>query len=352
MALKSSLAISTEIPDVLDTDETLHSTPLSKTPTSATTLNSLPNVLQKAIGQLSLDTSSDEENDDDDDTDAATLNSISPADTSSNTSGFLTDEEDSSLLDAKLRSANSTQSLASPVETTLIPAHKRFGKLIHKHEIPRKVFHSSIGFLTLWLYTKGVDQSKVAPPLFTLLAILTATDFIRFRNEKVNKLYCQLAGPLMREKEVNEYNGVLWYLLGLGIVLSIFPKDISVLSVLLLSWADTAASTFGRAYGHLTPKFGNKSLAGSIASFFTGVISAILMYKCFIPVYGAQVNTPGDIMWTPETSNIQFPLLAFLIGLVGAISEAIDVFNIDDNFTIPVISAFFMWPVLYLGMKR
>lgn len=155
----------------------------------------------------------------------------------------------------------------------------------------------------------------------------------------------------MREKEVTAYNGVIWYLLGLVIVFSVVPKDVALLSVLLLSWSDTAASTFGRAYGHLTPRFGNKSLAGSIASFATGVISAIVLYKYFIPVYSHVNQIPGDVMWTPETSNIQFPVLVLIIGLVAAVSEGIDVYDIDDNFTIPVLTGFIMWPVLKLGMK-
>ena len=212
------------------------------------------------------------------------------------------------------------------------------------------MFHTSIGFLTLWLYTKGIVLNQVTPVLLALFIIVTGTDFIRFRSPSLNKVYCEILGPLMREKEVNTYNGVIWYLLGMVIVFSLFPKDVSLLSVLLLSWSDTAASTFGRAYGHLTPKFGNKSLAGSLASFATGIISAILLYKYFIPQYN-HWNLPGDIMWTPETSNIPFPLLVFLVGLVGSISEAIDVYDIDDNFRIPVLTDFFIWPVLKVGMK-
>jgi diacylglycerol kinase (CTP) len=194
--------------------------------------------------------------------------------------------------------------------------------------------------------------SQVTPVLTALFFIIFTTDFLRFRNAKLNKLYCTFLGPLMREREVSQsYNGVIWYLLGLIIVFSLFPKDVSLVSVLLLSWADTAASTVGRAYGHLTPRISSrKSLAGSLASFATGLISAGLLYQYFIPRY-AQWNSPADIMWTPETSVIPLWLLMLLVGLIGAVSEAIDVYDIDDNFTIPVLSAFFMWPVIKLGAK-
>lgn len=336
--------------------KTLSPTPLAKsTPSASTTsLNDIQRVMVKLSTSATL--SSEEEDDSfDDDEDLDTLNSTSPAEEQDEDSSVCSAEDsnnsnkffNTSLLAAKLNA--SSASLASLAGVT-IPSHKQFGALIHKHEVPRKVFHSSIGFLTLWLYTQGVVLTQVNPVLITLFVVITATDFMRFRNEALNKLYCQILGPLMREKEVNTYNGVIWYLLGLVIVFSLFSKDIALLAVLLLSWADTAASTFGRAFGHLTPKFGRKSLAGSMASFTTGVISAVLLYKYFIPVYN-HLNKPGDIMWTSETSNIQFPLLVLLSGLVGAVSEAIDVFEIDDNFTIPVLSACFMWGVLTLGAK-
>lgn len=274
---------------------------------------------------------------------------------SSSTASFLDtakQQTESSSSSSTLASSPVAASASSSTASLAIPAHRHLSHFIHKHEVPRKVFHSSIGFLTLWLYTQGIQFSQVTPVLMALFFIIFTTDFLRFRNAKLNKLYCTFLGPLMREREVNQsYNGVIWYLLGLVIVFSLFPKDVSLMSVLLLSWADTAASTVGRAYGHLTPRISSrKSLAGSLASFATGVVSAAILYQYFIPHY-AQWNAPGDIMWTPETSNIPLWLLMLLAGLVGAVSEAIDVYDIDDNFTIPVLSAFFMWPVIKLGAK-
>lgn len=271
---------------------------------------------------------------------------------SSSTNSFLDVVNQKTPVATTLSTSPVADSASSSADSLVIPSHRLFSHFIHKHEVPRKAFHSSIGFVTLWLYTQGVQFSQVTPVLTAMFFVIATTDFLRFRNKKLNKLYCTLLGPLMREREVSQsYNGVIWYLLGLIIVFSLFPKDVSLMSVLLLSWADTAASTFGRAYGHLTPRVSSrKSLAGSIASFTTGVISAVLLYKYFIPHY-SQWNAPGDIMWTAESSVIPFWLLTLLAGLIGAVSEAIDVYDIDDNFTIPVLSAFFMWPVIKLGAK-
>lgn len=79
----------------------------------------------------------------------------------------------------------------------------------------------------------------------------------------------------MRESEVHGYNGTIYYLLGTWIVMRFFPKDIAVMSIMLLSWCDTAASTFGRLWGRYTPRIRKgKSLAGSIAAMLVGVVTA------------------------------------------------------------------------------
>lgn len=229
-----------------------------------------------------------------------------------------------------------------PLTEIHLKSHEWFGEFITKHEIPRKLFHSSIGFVTLYLYTKSVDYTKVRFPLVIAFVILFSLDFIRLRSPFINKLYCRCVGALMRKREIHTYNGVLWYLLGLIIAFSFFSKDVALMSLFLLSWSDTAASTFGRKYGHLTPKLArNKSLAGSIAAFCVGLVTCLVFYGFFVPRYSF-VNKPGEILWTPETSALNLPQLSFLGGFVAALSEGIDLFNWDDNFTIPVLSAIFM----------
>ena len=155
---------------------------------------------------------------------------------------------------------------------------------IHRHEVPRKILHVSIGFLTIALYCTGRQSEQIHPVLLTLLIPIAATDVIRHKWWQVNRLYIRCLGALMRESEVDGWNGVISYLLGAWIVLRFFPKDIGVMSVLLLSWCDTAASTFGRLWGHRTWRVRKgKSLAGSIAACITGVITAAAFWGWLAP---------------------------------------------------------------------
>ncbi|KAA8646430.1 hypothetical protein EYZ11_000286 [Aspergillus tanneri] len=259
----------------------------------------------------------------------------------------------------------------SPSPLGLIPLHARYRNFIHRHEIPRKILHVSIGFLTLHLYSRGIQTLQITPWLFSALVPVAVTDVIRHRSETVNKFYIRCVGALMRETEVSGYNGVIWYLLGAYTVLRFFPKDVAVMGVLLLSWCDTAASTFGRLYGRYTFSLRKgKSFAGTLSAFFVGAITAAAFWGYFVPYVGTFPNDPegsfmftgriilipdsikGLVGWTANTSRavITGPLalgvMSVVSGLVAAGSEFVDLFGWDDNFTIPILSGIGLWSFL------
>lgn len=231
---------------------------------------------------------------------------------------------------------------------------------MHRHEVPRKLLHVSIGFFTLWFYISGVQTNAITPWLMAALIPITATDYIRHNYPAFNRLYVRCLGILMRETEFDGWNGVIFYLLGAWIVLGFFPKDVAVVSVLLLSWCDTAASTVGRALGRYTPRIRRgKSLAGSLAAFAVGAITAAFYWGWLAPRTGPFVD---DIHWpfmytgalalptparellglTRQQSTISggwaLGIMSLWTGFVGAASEAIDLLGWDDNLTIPVLS--------------
>lgn len=165
----------------------------------------------------------------------------------------------------------------------------------------------------------------------------------------------------MRETEVDGYNGVIWYLLGTFIALQFFPKDIGVMSVLLLSWCDTAASTFGRLYGRYTIRLRRgKSLAGSLAAAVVGSLTALVFWGWFGPrggnFYGDQEGTfmyqgrlgfsqaaTRSLGWkdgaAAVTGNVALGLMSVVTGLIASGSELVDMFGWDDNLTIPLLSS-------------
>ncbi|KAI9633659.1 uncharacterized protein MKK02DRAFT_28450 [Dioszegia hungarica] len=212
-------------------------------------------------------------------------------------------------------------------------------------EIPRKTLHSSIGFLALFLYF--LEPPSVKPLVIILSASLvtvTIADYLRFNFPAFRELWEANLGFLMRESERDKVNGVVYYLVGVITVLTLYPREVAVVSVLTLSWSDTTASTIGRLWGRYTPplpahlplvpaiRFApRKSLAGFLAATITG--AAICT--------GFWWNGSAD-QWAVLSGRIGVIVTAGVVGVGGAIAEALDL-GLDDNLTLPIISGAIIW---------
>lgn len=248
----------------------------------------------------------------------------------------------------------------SPSPLGLIPIHREWRAFVHKHEVPRKILHVSIGFVALWLYYEGAQTTQISPVLFGLLVPIFSIDLIRFRWPEFNRLYIKTVGAFMRESEAHDrFNGVISYLAGLWATMYFCRKDVAVMSVLLLSWCDTAASTFGRMWGKYTPRIRRgKSLAGSIAAFVFGVGSAVLFWGIIAPhtpkelnqgvnsfAFEGRLTLPSQareyLGLSSGQASVSGPaalgVMSVVSGLVASVSEAIDIFGLDDNLTIPIL---------------
>ncbi|KDQ12432.1 hypothetical protein BOTBODRAFT_112883 [Botryobasidium botryosum FD-172 SS1] len=225
-------------------------------------------------------------------------------------------------------------------------------------EIPRKTLHSSIGFLVLPLYFNLPPSEPVTPIVNVLggmLVVVGAADIIRFNVPPFARLYERFLGFLMRDSEKEKINGVIWYLIGVIWVLTLYPRDVAVVSILILSWADTAASTFGRLYGRYTPALPKlrylpfaprKSLAGSLAGFAAGA-SIAMGFWGWAASYG---SSQGRAMWMWDTARYAGSWtgsigLSVASGVISAVAEALDVGSLDDNLTLPIISGGMLWAV-------
>jgi len=174
----------------------------------------------------------------------------------------------------------------------------------------------------------------------------------------------------MRESEAHDkYNGVIWYLLGTWSVLRFCPKDVGVVSICLLSWCDTAASTVGRKYGRYTPQVRRgKSLAGTVAATVVGVMTGWLFWGWWAPACSARVVNEGvdafafrgmlglpqvardALGWSAEKATISggwaLGVMSIVAGVIASASEAVDLWGLDDNVTIPVLAGMGLWAFL------
>ncbi|KAF8512735.1 hypothetical protein BU17DRAFT_53876 [Hysterangium stoloniferum] len=231
-------------------------------------------------------------------------------------------------------------------------------------EIPRKLLHSSIGFIVVPLYLNGTTPRSVTVVLSAAFVVVSAADALRLYNRTFEKIYERCLGFLMRESEKHKINGVIWYLLGVLFSLNVYPLDIAIVSILILSWADTAASTFGRLWGRYTPALPShvplipflpsglrsrialpfarrKSLAGFIAASITAGAIAFGFWGWIAPMASSETT------WTWDHKALGgwmgLGLLSIVSALVGGVAEALDLGSLDDNLTLPIISGGAIW---------
>ncbi|AAW41406.2 hypothetical protein CNBA8100 [Cryptococcus deneoformans B-3501A] len=229
-------------------------------------------------------------------------------------------------------------------------------------EIPRKTFHSSIGFLTLYLnHLTPPSLSPLLVVLSTLLVFVLVTDLPRlwFPASRYAELWEACVGFLMRESEREKVNGVVWYLIGVIFVLGLYPRDVGVVAILLLSWADTTASTLGRLWGRYTPPLPShvpgirflpfaprKSLAGFLAAAVTGVLITVGFWggsgaaEKTVGYGGGEWKVLTEGVW--GSKGIGMGLTAGVVGVGGAVVEALDL-GLDDNVTLPILSGAIIW---------
>jgi diacylglycerol kinase (CTP) len=200
-----------------------------------------------------------------------------------------------------------------------------------------------------------------------MLLPIAFTDLLRHRYPPINRFYIRCLGALMRESEVDGYNGVISYLLGAWIVMRFCPKDVGVMSILLLSWCDTAASTFGRLWGRYTPMIRRgKSAAGTIAACVVGIATGVLFWGVLAPGCGGcqapehafafqgSLTLPAPardvlgltVQQASLTGWTALGVMSLAAGIIAGASEAVDLFGLDDNLTIPVLCGAGLWGFL------
>ncbi|BGP16222.1 Diacylglycerol kinase [Rhodosporidiobolus nylandii] len=242
--------------------------------------------------------------------------------------------------------------------------------------IPRKLLHSSISLLVLLLWVKHVSVPSILRTLGWATLVIGGADLARFQSRRVERVYEGLVGWFMRESERHAVNGTIYYLVGVLICLSFYPRDIAVLSIIQLSLCDTTASIFGRLLGRYTPRlpfagslFGaKKSLAGTIAAVLTGTAASYVFWSRF-----ATQGDEGDVSWLPARegsvwqgarnvdpwkeygvgrlpspeSTLPLEALVIVNGLTAGLAEAIDFFGLDDNLSLPVLFGLFCWASMW-----
>ena len=189
-------------------------------------------------------------------------------------------------------------------------------------EVKRKIAHILLGVLiVLMLFFDIINKIHI----FFLTILIIILSFLN-KKHKIPIVY-RLMHTLERDENVGKFpgKGLIFYFIGVFLVLSFFPLDIAIPAILILAFADSVGHLFGIKYGKKKhPYVSTKFVEGWIAGFIAGFIAAFV----FVP-------------W-PEALAASFFAM-----LVEGIEIKIGAEEIDDNLLIPLVAASAIWAVRF-----
>lgn len=191
----------------------------------------------------------------------------------------------------------------------------------------RKIWHMSGVFAMFLAYVYFPPAVSLAI-LGIAWCLFVPFDFLRQRKPALNDWAVHAFKPIMRQSEVKKLAGTTFLLTGVLAIDIIFPRPVVALTLLFLAFADPIASYFGILYGK-DKIFGHKSIQGFMAAFFACTILTFF--------YLSHHNYLMD----------RLILVSLFAGLVGAFAELIPIGKLDDNLTLPVMSALGLTVLFY-----
>ncbi|TLU82233.1 MAG: phosphatidate cytidylyltransferase [Chlorobium sp.] len=186
------------------------------------------------------------------------------------------------------------------------------------YEIARKAIHLSS--LSIPLIYCHISRDLALTILLPLFAGFLTIDLMKNFISPVSKWYHDTFSSILREHELEsrhiQFNGATCIMMSAVFLVFFFPKVIAVACFSMVAVSDTFASIAGKTIGK--HRFGKKSLEGSIAF----LLSAIII-----------------VLFVPGLD----PRIGILMAVAGTVTEAFVVsigsYRIDDNLTIPAVSA-------------
>lgn len=189
-----------------------------------------------------------------------------------------------------------------------------------RQEIRRKLIHlSSIIYPLLYIF---VNKNIIIIILLILFIIIILWDISRIINLFPENSFLHYTYSFLREKERvgKRFSGSFYFLLSSVIVVSLFPKNIAILSLLVLVVCDTIAALVGKKYGK--HKILDKTLEGWISFNISGFILATIYMSILL-----------------NWNNYILIILLFSVFVSSIIELISDKIKVDDNLSISLTFA-------------
>jgi len=203
----------------------------------------------------------------------------------------------------------------------MAPVNKEaIDRLELRYEVARKTIHlSSLSIPVIYSFITRELALILLLPLFTGFFLV---DLLKNFIPPVSRWYHNTFDSMLRTHEIkgekNHLNGATCITMSALLLVLFFPKVIVIAAFSMVAVSDTLAAIIGKAFGK--HRFGQKSIEGSMAFFLSALVIMLLV---------------------PEID----PGIGFAMAVVATVTESFVVqvrgFRIDDNLTIPLVSATF-----------
>jgi len=184
--------------------------------------------------------------------------------------------------------------------------------MISSHEYVRKAIHLLNLVIPLSYWHIFPNKSDFLKILFGLTCLFLFIDVIRNKFPFIKIFFIKIFCKMLRNHEIKgKLTGATWVMIASLLTISLFPKNIAILSLVFMSLGDTFAALVGRKFGKVA--FFNKTFEG----FLGGLLPCIIIAFYFNSL----------------------PLYVSIVGAFSAMIIEVVPIPIDDNLSIPVFSA-------------
>jgi glycerol-3-phosphate acyltransferase PlsY len=186
-------------------------------------------------------------------------------------------------------------------------------------------------FAFLFIIFYMIFTQIVALLIIGIVAIVfIVLDMTRFLNKQTNELLTVKIKSIFRKNEAKKFSSMTIFLVATFISILLFEQGIAITALTFLIFGDIFSKIFGLAYGR--HKIFQKTLEGTLAYFGCVLICGFVLYN-ILPLF-----------------EITLPLLVLIIGGITAPLVELFSFQLNDNFTVSLISGSVMTVARVFGI--
>jgi dolichol kinase len=195
--------------------------------------------------------------------------------------------------------------------------------------LPRRFFHLSMGMTCGLIYKHYLTHQQAIHILGIATCIFYIYEQIRIKYPEFRSIFSEVSKYLLRAEEQLKESASIPFLMGILLTILTFPKYMALVAIFTLAISDPFSAVFGILFGKTKIKE-NRSLEGCIAFFATTFLVHLFVLSSLYP-----------------DAHLKRFLISLFSSLIVTGFDFLEL-KIDDNLTIPIVTASSLWIITAL----